>query len=73
MSRRRLRGIGWNALGLAVFAVMIFPVYWMVATAFKPGRDILSYTPQFLPTSATLGNFRDAIAAPTSGRTSRTA
>ena len=61
MTRRRLRGIGWNALGLAVFAVMIFPVYWMVATAFKPGRDILSYTPQFLPTSATLGNFRDAM------------
>jgi N,N'-diacetylchitobiose transport system permease protein len=64
VTRRRLRGIGWNALGLAVFAVMIFPVYWMVATAFKPGRDILSYTPQFLPTSGTLSNFRDAMSRP---------
>jgi len=64
MSRRRLRGIGWNALGLAVFAVMIFPVYWMVATAFKPGQQILSYTPHWFPTSQTLSNFRDAIDQP---------
>ena len=36
--RRRKRGgrLGWNLLGLAIFVVMIFPVYWMFATAFKP-------------------------------------
>ena len=39
--RRVLRRIGVNLLGLAVFAVMVFPVYWMVATAFKRGNDIL--------------------------------
>jgi N,N'-diacetylchitobiose transport system permease protein len=53
--------LGWNVVGLAVLAVMIFPVYWMVATAFKPGHDILSYTPQFFPTRPTLSNFTDAI------------
>ena len=26
-----------NLAGLVVFVVMVFPVYWMVATAFKPG------------------------------------
>ena len=28
---------------------MVFPVYWMVSTAFKPGNDVLSYTPHWLP------------------------
>jgi N,N'-diacetylchitobiose transport system permease protein len=40
---------------------MVFPVYWMVATAFKQGNDVLSYRPQFLPTDPTLASFRDAI------------
>ena len=59
--RRRLRKLGWNALGLVVLLVMIFPVYWMVATAFKPGRDVLSYTPSWFPTHPTLSNFTDAM------------
>ena len=60
-SRKRLRKAGWNVLGLLVLAVMVFPVYWMVSTAFKPGHDILSYTPQFIPTHPVLSNFTDAI------------
>jgi N,N'-diacetylchitobiose transport system permease protein len=62
--RRRMRQLGWNVLGLLVLAVMVFPVYWMVATAFKPGQQILSYTPQWVPTHPTLSNFRDAIHQP---------
>jgi N,N'-diacetylchitobiose transport system permease protein len=62
--RRRVHKLGWNLLGLLVLAVMVFPVYWMVATAFKPGQQILSYTPQWFPTSPTLSNFRDAIDQP---------
>ncbi len=62
--RRRVHKLGWNLLGLLVLAVMVFPVYWMVATAFKPGQQILSYTPQWFPTSPTLSNFRDAIHQP---------
>ncbi|MDX6512493.1 MAG: N,N-diacetylchitobiose transport system permease protein [Gaiellaceae bacterium] len=61
-SRRRFAGrAGWNALGLLVFVVMVFPVYWMIATAFKPGHDILSYTPKFFPAPLTLSNFSDAM------------
>jgi N,N'-diacetylchitobiose transport system permease protein len=62
--RRQVRKLGWNLLGLLVFGVMVFPVYWMVATAFKPGQQILSYTPHWIPTSPTLSNFRDAIDQP---------
>jgi N,N'-diacetylchitobiose transport system permease protein len=61
MSRRLAGRIGINALGLFVFVVMVFPVYWMVATSFKEGRNILSDTPQFFPAPATLSNFEDAI------------
>jgi N,N'-diacetylchitobiose transport system permease protein len=59
--RRRLGRLGWNLVGLAVFVVMIFPVYWMVSTAFKTGPDIFSYSPKWLPIPATLANFGDAI------------
>jgi N,N'-diacetylchitobiose transport system permease protein len=61
VSRRTLGRVGWNALGVFVFAVMIFPVYWMISTAFKEGRNILADTPQFVPHPATLSNFSDAI------------
>jgi N,N'-diacetylchitobiose transport system permease protein len=59
--RKRLHKTGWNALGLVVLLVMVFPVYWMVSTAFKPGHDILSYTPQWFPAHPTLSNFTDAM------------
>jgi N,N'-diacetylchitobiose transport system permease protein len=62
--RRRLGRLGWNLAGLAVFVVMIFPVYWMVATAFKTGPNIFSYSPKWLPIPGTLANFGDAIHRP---------
>ena len=64
-SRRRFAGrVAINALGLFVFVVMTFPVYWMIATAFKEGHNILADTPQFVPRPATLSNFSDAIHRP---------
>ena len=62
--RKRLRKAGWNLLALLVLLVMVFPVYWMVSTAFKPGQKILSYTPQWFPTHPTLSNFTDAVHQP---------
>jgi N,N'-diacetylchitobiose transport system permease protein len=59
--RTAARRVGLNAVGLLVFVVMVFPVYWMVSTAFKPGIDIQSYTPKWVPHPATLRNFSDAI------------
>jgi N,N'-diacetylchitobiose transport system permease protein len=62
--RRRARRVGINLLALLVFAVMVFPVYWMVSTAFKPSADILTFSPKLFPSSATLENFNDAIHRP---------
>jgi N,N'-diacetylchitobiose transport system permease protein len=60
----RARRLALNALALVVLAVLLFPVYWMVATAFKPGRDILRFDPVWFPSPATLDNFREAIDRP---------
>ena len=57
---RRSRAL-WNALGLAVFAVVIFPVYWMVLTSFRRRVDVQSTSPDFVPNPGTLQNYRNAF------------
>jgi N,N'-diacetylchitobiose transport system permease protein len=59
--RRRLRRAAWNVVGLAVFVVLIFPVFWMISTAFKPDAEIIGATPTWVSTSPTLDHFRDAV------------
>jgi N,N'-diacetylchitobiose transport system permease protein len=62
--RRRVRRAAWNALGLALFAVMVFPVFWMISTALKPDEEINSSTPTWFSLSPTLQHFRDAMNRP---------
>jgi N,N'-diacetylchitobiose transport system permease protein len=63
-ARAAARRTALNLAGLLVFCVMVFPVYWMVATAFKPGVEITSYTPKWIPLHPTLQHFSDAIHRP---------
>ena len=42
--------------------VSIFPLYWMVTTALKPPTVVMSLPPQWIPTSVSLNNFREAFA-----------
>jgi len=67
--RRRGRGrkAALNSAATVFFVVWIFPVYWMVDTAFKPFGDILQSTPGFLPIPLSLGNFTDALGKPLFG------
>jgi N,N'-diacetylchitobiose transport system permease protein len=60
-NRRKRQRLVANAIGLVVLLVMVFPTYWMVNTAFKPGRDILTLTPKFFPSPWTLSNFDEAV------------
>ncbi|MET7651931.1 MULTISPECIES: carbohydrate ABC transporter permease [unclassified Streptomyces] len=60
-SGRRKPKFGWNLLGLLVFAVAGFPVYWMLNTAFKPAKDAIDPDPSLLPTGITLDNFSRAL------------
>ncbi|MFD3584823.1 carbohydrate ABC transporter permease [Streptomyces sp. NPDC058683] len=58
---RRGPRLGWNLVGLLVFVVVGFPVYWMLNTAFKPAKDAIDPDPSLLPTGLTLSNFQRAL------------
>ncbi|WP_406122238.1 carbohydrate ABC transporter permease [Streptomyces sp. NBC_00989] len=58
---RRKSKLGWNLVGLLVFVVVGFPLYWMLDTAFKPAKDAIDPDPSLLPTGITLDNFRRAL------------
>ena len=45
-------------------AYSFFPLLWMISLAFKPPSDIVSGTPQFLPTKFTLDNFAQIFSNP---------
>ena len=58
---RRARRAGLNLLGLLVALIALFPIFWMVSTAFKPATEWYTLTPHPLPAHPTLGNFRAVI------------
>ncbi|MEW2549988.1 carbohydrate ABC transporter permease [Streptomyces sp. NPDC047002] len=60
----RRRRAAHNAVALAVSAVLVFPVYWMVATALKQRAHILSSVPQFFPWPLSPENFARALEKP---------
>jgi N,N'-diacetylchitobiose transport system permease protein len=62
--RHRRRRWAWDLLGIALFVMLVFPVFWMISTAFKPDDEINSLTPTWLSTSPTLDHFRDAMSRP---------
>jgi N,N'-diacetylchitobiose transport system permease protein len=53
-----------NFAGIIFSVIMLFPVYWVINTAFKPGTEVLQFTPSFLPQHPTLDNFISAFKAP---------
>jgi len=61
VSLRLPRKLGWNLVGIAVFVVMAFPVFWMISTAFKSNDQIDSLKPTWFPLHPTVSHFSDAI------------
>jgi N,N'-diacetylchitobiose transport system permease protein len=67
MRAQRSRGkakLPWNILGLLVFVVMVFPVYWMISSAFQPTDNLNRLKPTWFPVHPTLQHFRDATDRP---------
>ncbi|WP_328383870.1 carbohydrate ABC transporter permease [Streptomyces sp. NBC_00400] len=54
-----------NAVGLLFSALMAFPLYWMLLTAFRPATEIYADPPRFWPDHLTLEHFRRALGTPT--------
>jgi N,N'-diacetylchitobiose transport system permease protein len=50
--------IALNLAGVLVFVLAVFPVFWMVSTALKPGNEIFGPDLRLLPAHPTLENFR---------------
>ena len=57
--RRRPRRLhlGANVMAIIFSVIWIFPVYWMINTAFKPRQEVMTATPIFFSRHPTLGNF----------------
>jgi N,N'-diacetylchitobiose transport system permease protein len=55
------RKVALNGTALILALLVLFPIFWMVSTAFKPPTEIYSLTPQPLPAHPTLGNFTQVI------------
>ena len=64
MTSRAFRRTGWNIVGIGLFVVMVFPVFWMISTAFKPDDQINSLTPTWFSAHPTIRHFADAIHTP---------
>ena len=60
--RRRTHATwGWNAVAVALSALLGAPIYWMLATSFKTSEDINQLVPQFWPKHPSLRAFREVV------------
>jgi len=58
---RRTRKFTLNGLGVIIALVTLFPIFWMVSTAFKPPSELFSLTPHPIPLHPTLHNFSNVM------------
>src|SRR6185437_2317863 len=59
--RRGSRKAALNLAGVLVALFALFPVLWMISTAFKPANEIFSLTPHPVPLHPTLSNFSNVF------------
>lgn len=65
---RASRRVVLNLLGVLVALFALFPVLWMISTAFKPPTEIYSLTPHPVPLHPTLANFRNVFSGSVIGK-----
>ena len=58
---RKTKKFTLNGLGVIIALVTLFPIFWMVSTAFKPPSELFSLTPHPLPLHPTLRNFSEVM------------
>src|SRR5436305_10587066 len=64
MTRRHSSRALWNTIGVALFVIMVFPIFRMISAAFKPDDEINSRTPTWFSMHPTLSHFATAIHKP---------
>ncbi|WP_329260047.1 carbohydrate ABC transporter permease [Actinoallomurus sp. NBC_01490] len=58
---KRLKGTLRTTVGLALTAVMLFPVYWMVNASFTRDQDLRKSPPAWFPVHGTLEGYRAVL------------
>ncbi|TDB78076.1 carbohydrate ABC transporter permease [Micromonospora sp. KC723] len=58
--RPRLSTVAWHAGAIALLAVVLYPILWVLAATFKPTEDIIGSL-QLLPTRVTTTNYDRAV------------
>lgn len=60
--RRRKPETYWKPIvAWSLALIYLFPVYWMIVTSFKTGRDMFSNPPQFIPENWYFGSYEAAF------------
>lgn len=63
MKTKKAARAGQYACALLAVLLIIFPIYWIFISAFKPPEEILTYPPRLFPARLTLQNFVTAFTA----------
>ena len=58
----KLRKVLLSALAIIIALLWVFPVYWMVNSAFLPTATLQSFIPTFFPVPGTVSNFVGVVA-----------
>lgn len=61
MLRKRINKAFLAVFAVVVFVASVFPVYWMINTAFTPNGLTRQATPSFFPVNFTLDNFETVL------------
>ncbi|WP_084728970.1 carbohydrate ABC transporter permease [Streptacidiphilus neutrinimicus] len=64
VGRRRWATPIWNTVAVVFAVVMFFPIYWMIITPIKTGKDLLSVDPTFWPTGFSTASFKTVFTDP---------
>lgn len=61
IQQRRATRLLLYAIAIVTSAIMIVPLYWMLATSFKPPGDVFASPIKWIPDPWTLANYRDVF------------
>lgn len=61
LRKTAVRRFGWNLLGLAVAAVLLFPLLWLFLNSLKTDAEIFRNPPTFFPETVTLQGYIEQL------------
>jgi multiple sugar transport system permease protein len=64
--KRRAAALGRYAILTLWALIVVFPLYWILSTSFKPSDQWFSWPPVYVPSPPTLDNYRDVWVGATS-------